>query len=76
MEQKKPIMTTNHFLLLLGDLFNKYGILHRDMIYQEELFEFQDNMVELLECFHRHNQAISTDAMMRFNVFNLEEVQS
>jgi len=76
MSEKRPIMTTNHFLLALGNLYNKYGILHRDMIYQEELFEFQDSMVELLEYFHRHNEAISTDAMMRFNVFDLEEVES
>lgn len=79
MKHKRPIMqlmTTNHFLSLLADVFNKYGILHRDMIYQEELFEFQDNMVELLESFHRHNQSISTDVMMQFNVFDSEEVQS
>lgn len=76
MEEKKPIMTTNHFLFALGSLYNKYGILHRDMIYQEELFEFQDTMVELLEYFHRHNPEISTDIMMRFNVFDLEEVES
>lgn len=76
MENARRTFTLNHFLFSLANLYNKYGILHRDMIYQEELFEFQDNMVELLEYFHRHNECISTSTIMRFNVFELEEVES
>jgi len=64
------IMTTTIFLQKMAKLYTKYGILMRDMIYQEELFEFQEEMANLLLEFYNKNETISPKTMKMFKVFS------
>jgi len=67
------IMTSKMFLEKMAKVFTKYGVLTSDMIWQEELFNFQDEMMELLVEFYNKNETIPDKTMEMFEVFTAKK---
>ena len=59
-------MTLNQFAKKLATIHNESGLLYKDMLDQDTLFEVQDSIIDLLMKAHEDG-ALSRNALLQFN---------